>query len=113
MPAKVAAGPHTPQPFPMKHYVIQSKFLRPFAEFGDRVAQHRAYLQTWYDKGAVLCSGPKAAKDGGVIVARANSDSEIEQLIDGDPYRRNGLAEYSYVEFSPVKRQAFLEPWIL
>ena len=96
----------------MKHFLITSEFLKPFEQFGDVVPQHRAYLQTWYDRGAVLCSGPRADKKGGVIWARAEAVAKIDELLAGDPYQRLGLARYSVVEFVPAKRQALLDGWV-
>ena len=61
----------------MKYYVIESHFEKPFETFGDIVPQHRAWLQAWYDKGVLLCSGPKSDKTGGMLVGRADDISAM------------------------------------
>ena len=96
----------------MKHFIIESTYLVPFDQLGEKIALHRAFLQTGYDRGLLLCSGPQASRKGGLIVARAESLDAIEKFMAGDPYQQMGLASYRYVEFEPVKRQAFLEAWI-
>lgn len=96
----------------MRHFVIESTYLVPFDQLGDNIALHRAFLQTGYDRGLLLCSGPQSSRKGGLIVARAESPDAIQQFMAGDPYQQKGLASYRYVEFEPVKRQAFLEKWI-
>lgn len=93
----------------MKYYVIESHFEKPFETFGDIVPQHRAWLQAWYDKGVLLCSGPKSDKTGGMLVGRADDISAMQALIDGDPYHRNGLARYRIQEFDAVKKAAVLD----
>ena len=96
----------------MNYYTIESQFQKPFDQFGEAVGQHRTYLQTWYDKGVLLCSGPKTDKSGGIIIGKAGSISEIEAIIRGDPYNIMGLAKYTVKEFNPVKKAAVLDAWI-
>lgn len=93
----------------MKYYVVEITFLRPRDTFGDAVAQHRAWLQTGYDQGVLLCSGPLSDASGGVLVGRAEDVAPIQALIDGDPYRLAGLASYRILEFDAVKKAALLE----
>lgn len=57
----------------MPFYVIESIFTQPFDTFGDTVAAHRAYLQQGYDDGLLLCSGPKADRQGGILIANARA----------------------------------------
>jgi uncharacterized protein YciI len=96
----------------MKHFIIQSTFTVPFEQLGERVAEHRSYLQKGYDKGWILCSGPQSPKVGGVIVARAPSLQDIQAFFAEDPYAIKGLAQYRFVEFEPLKRQLFLDQWV-
>jgi uncharacterized protein YciI len=96
----------------VKHFIIQSTFAVPFEQFGEAVAAHRAFLQQGYDQGWILCSGPQCPKAGGVIVARAPSLADLQAYFAADPYQLRGLAQYRFVEFEPVKRQAFMEQWV-
>ncbi len=73
---------------------------------------HRAFLQTGYEKGWLLCSGPMVPKSGGVVIARAPEKLDIENFFSDDPYLLNQAATYRFVEFEPVKHQNFLEDWI-
>lgn len=93
----------------MKYYVIESSFQQPFETFGEAVPQHRAWLQEWYDKGVLLCSGPKTDKSGGLLIGRAESIAPLQALVNGDPYNRAGLARYEIKEFDAVKRAALLD----
>lgn len=95
----------------MNYYVLESQFQKPFDQFGNVVAEHRVYLQTWYDKGVLLCSGPKTDKSGGIIIGKAESMADIAAMIGGDPYNVMGLATYTIKEFNPVKKAALLDAW--
>lgn len=98
-----------PSPAGDQYYVIESVFKKPFEEFGDLVPKHRAWLQQWYEQGALLCSGPKADRSGGVIIGRGVEASTMQAMIDGDPYRKSGVAEYQLKGFSAVKKARCLE----
>jgi uncharacterized protein YciI len=96
----------------MLHFLVEITYTVPFEALSGVVAEHRAYLQTGYDKGWLLISGPLNPKTGGLVVAKAPSAEAIREFFRTDPYAMKGLATYNFVEFEPVKRQAFLEEWM-
>lgn len=96
----------------MKHFVIQTTFNVPFEQLGDALTEHRAFLQHGYDRGWILCSGPQNPRVGGIIVVRGPSLADLQAFFAEDPYQKKGLAQYRFIEFEPVKRQAFLEEWV-
>jgi uncharacterized protein YciI len=95
----------------MKHFIVEITFTAPIARIEEIVPQHRAFLQTGYDRGWLLMSGPKNPRTGGIVVARAPSLDEIQAFFGQDPYQLGQVATYRFTEFSPVKRQAFMESW--
>ena len=97
----------------MKHFIIEITHTVPFEQLSPTIPEHRNFLQTGYDRGWLLCSGPQSPKVGGIIVARAPSREEIEKFFISDPYQKKGLAKYRFIEFEPVKRQGFLEEWVV
>jgi uncharacterized protein YciI len=96
----------------MKHFIVEITYTAPFEQLSETVPEHRAFLQTGYDSGWLLCSGPQVPKTGGIVVARAPSLKEIESFFTNDPYQQKGMATYRFCEFEPVKRQSFLEDWV-
>jgi uncharacterized protein YciI len=96
----------------MKHFMIELTYLVPAEQLAEIVTEHRAFLQTGYDAGRLLFSGPQNPRVGGIVLARAESLEEIQQFFSGDPYQIKGLASYRFVEFNPVKFQPFIEPWL-
>ena len=97
----------------MLHFLVEITYTVPFEALSGVVAEHRAYLQTGYDKGWLLMSGPLVPKTGGLVVAKAPSAEAIREFFSTDPYALKGLATYNFVEFEPLKRQAFLEEWVV
>jgi len=96
----------------MKHFMIDIQYKRPVEELAEILPLHRAFLQMGYDAGLLLFSGPKNPKTGGIVIARAESLQAIQAFFAQDPYLLNQAAEYTYVEFEPVKHQEFLKDWV-
>jgi uncharacterized protein YciI len=96
----------------MKHFIVEINYKIPAEQMAEIVVEHRQFLQTGYDRGLLLCSGPRVPRTGGMVVARAASLEEIQRFFADDPYHLHDVAEHHFVEFEPVKRQAFLEDWV-
>ena len=96
----------------MKHFLIDIEYTAPLEIINVIVTEHRAFLQTGYDQGMILMSGPKNPKTGGVVIARAPSMSDIQAFFFNDPYLKHNAAKYQFLEFDPVKKQDFMEDWL-
>jgi uncharacterized protein YciI len=96
----------------MKHFIIEITYTGTPEQIAATVNEHRAFLQTGYDKGWLLMSGPQNPKIGGIVIARAPSLEELQAFFKNDPYPTRKLATYRFVEFEPIKRQPFLESWV-
>lgn len=96
----------------MQHFLVEITYTVPFETLSEVVPEHRAFLQTGYEMGWLLMSGPQNPKTGGIVIAKAPSLDDMHAFFAKDPYVVKGLARYRFVEFEPVKRQAFLEDWI-
>ena len=96
----------------MKHFIIEIIFSKPMEAIEKIVPDHRAFLQTGYDKDLLLCSGPLNPRTGGMVVARAESMEAIQEFFKADPYKLNDVADYRFSEFNPVKFHPILKDWV-
>jgi len=96
----------------MKHFIVQINYTVPVEELGDAIRQHREFLQLGYERGWLLMSGPRVPATGGIVIARAPSQQELEDYFKDDPYKLAGLATHSFFEFNPVKNQSLMTEWI-
>lgn len=96
----------------MKHFIIDIIFKIPFEKIEPIVPEHRAFLQTGYDMGLLLYSGPKVPREGGIVAARAESFEEIQKFFAKDPYALHKAADHKIIEFNPVKHQEFAKNWV-
>lgn len=82
-------------------FVILLKYIKPLSEVDRLVGEHREFLERHYASGCFQLSGRQEPRTGGVILATAASRAEIERIVLGDPFKREGVAEYEIVEFLP------------
>jgi len=85
-------------------WVIQSTYLKSGDELAAVTPRHRAWLDQHYRSGLFLTSGRKLDGTGGVLLAQAESQEQLEAIFRDDPFVLEGCSEYSYTPFTPVKR---------
>jgi uncharacterized protein YciI len=80
-------------------YILISTYTRPIDEVNAQLDHHRAWLARHYETGRVLVSGRRNPTTGGVIVLRADSREQVDELLADDPYTQHGLVDYEIVAF--------------
>lgn len=93
-------------------FVVILRYIRPIAEIEAKIAEHNLFLEEHYNAGRFICSGRQIPREGGVILSWAQSREELEKILDGDPFRSNGLASYELTEFYPTKYSAAFEKFL-
>ena len=46
-------------------------------------------------------SGLKEDNSGGIFIIKAESLEKLEEYLNNEPFKVNGIQEYSFIEFSP------------
>ncbi|TSA85911.1 hypothetical protein FNU79_09040 [Deinococcus detaillensis] len=90
-------------------FVITSRYLKPAELIAEITPRHRTWLDQHYRSGTFLVSGRMPSGAGGVLLAKAETQAELEALFEDDPFVLEGCSEYSYTAFTPVKRGKSLE----
>jgi uncharacterized protein YciI len=90
-------------------YVVLLKYVKPIEEVNRVVAPHRAYLDTLLASGVLIASGPQNPRTGGVFLIKGIDKVELDEVIAKDPFKIEGIAEYTVVEFDPIKKVPALE----
>jgi uncharacterized protein YciI len=93
-------------------FVILMKYLVPIEEVEANTADHRAYLDTLYARGKLVCSGPREPRTGGVVIANVATDLEAMKIVADDPFFERKIAEYEVVRFNPVKSDPRFAPFL-
>lgn len=74
------------------------------ARIDAHMTPHVQFLNKHYASGHFVVSGRKIPRDGGIIVAVANSREELETIVRADPFVARGLADFRIIEFRASQR---------
>nr|WP_281419266.1 YciI family protein [Marinobacterium ramblicola] len=90
-------------------FIVSLTYKCELSEIDTYLNDHVEYLDRQYAAGVFLASGRKVPRTGGVILARADSRQQLEQILAEDPFSVHNLAEYDVIEFVPSKTSKELE----
>ena len=90
-------------------FVISISYKVPFDRIEPHLDAHMQFLDRHYASGHFLLSGRKVPRSGGVILARAGSKTEIQTIIEEDPFYSENLADFEIVEIAPSRAVPGLE----
>jgi len=85
-------------------FVVELIYKATLPEIDAHMKSHVAFLKKYYAAGNFLVSGRKVPRDGGIIIAVADSREQIEGIIRQDPFCARGLADFRITEFRPSQR---------
>jgi uncharacterized protein YciI len=80
-------------------FIIDLDYIVPLEELDQHMVAHVKFLKKYYKKNIFVASGRKVPRTGGVILALADSEDEVHQIMSEDPFTRHELAEYSVTHF--------------
>ncbi|WP_424950157.1 YciI family protein [Deinococcus sp.] len=90
-------------------FIVTSSYLKSKDEVAAVTPQHREWLDGHYRSGLFLVSGRMVSEHGGVILAKCDTQTELEKVFATDPFVLAGCSEYTYEAFTPVKRGKGIE----
>lgn len=83
-------------------FIIQLTYLTPLNEVDKYMQAHREFLDYYYKQGLLIASGPMKPRTGGIIIAATNDKVQLESIFKQDPYYLAEIAEYKFIEFTPL-----------
>jgi uncharacterized protein YciI len=81
------------------------RYRAPVEAIDAATEAHRAYLRELKAAGTLVVSGPVVPRTGGVLLLRVaddNSAAALDAVRDGDPFWKQGLANYELLPWNPV-----------
>tara|TARA_R110000868_G_scaffold408330_1_gene691341 strand:+ start:484 stop:768 length:285 start_codon:yes stop_codon:yes gene_type:complete len=88
-------------------FIIELTYKKPLDDVEKYIVAHRQFLDKFYNSNNFIASGPQVPRTGGIILAKAKSKVEVQDIIEQDPFYINSVAEYRIIEFDPIKRQSW------
>lgn len=84
-------------------FVILLKYIKPIEAIDHHLLTHRAFLDECYQNAILIASGPQVPRVGGVLLSQLKDRSQLEAILSRDPFSIHQLAEYTIIEFDPIK----------
>ena len=82
-------------------YIVSLTYKVSLEALDKEINNHIDCLKKQYAAGNFLASGRKIPRNGGVILAKAQSREELDEILKQDPFNQNNLADYEVIEFVP------------
>jgi uncharacterized protein YciI len=83
-------------------FVVLLTYTKPIEAVDALLPAHREFLRHMYHSGLFLLSGRKEPRDGGVILANAESAEVLQTALAQDPFQTHGVASYQVIQFIPT-----------
>ncbi|AAK76784.1 uncharacterized protein YciI [Clostridium acetobutylicum] len=93
-------------------FILLLKYIKPVEEVDKELENHIKYLNKYYSLGKFICSGRRNPRIGGVILCKAESQKEVKEILEKDPFYLKNIAEYEIIDFSPTKYAEGFEKFI-
>jgi uncharacterized protein YciI len=93
-------------------FIIQLTYITSISEVDKYLQAHREFLDYHYKQGLLLASGPMKPRTGGIIIATTNDKAHLVEVFKQDPYYLAEIAEYKFIEFTPIKHRDELKELI-
>lgn len=84
-------------------FIINLTYKTELERIDHYLNEHVEFLNEQYELGNFIASGRKIPRTGGIILSKASSKSELEKIIEKDPFKIHELADYEITEFIPSK----------
>ena len=90
-------------------FIVNITYKVPLEDVDQHLEAHIAFLNRQYELGTFLASGRKVPRTGGIILAKAENRNALLEVLEADPFKSEGLADYEVIEFVPSKTAPGLE----
>lgn len=84
-------------------FVVLLKYPESLEQIDAHLIAHREFLDEGYRKNYFVTSGPRVPRTGGIIISQLTDRTQLENILNNDPFKIHGLAEYEIIEFTPIK----------
>ena len=84
-------------------FIVILTYLKSLNEVMDFLSEHDIYLDKYFKNKIFIASGRQNPCTGGIIICNAKNRSEVQSIIEEDPFFTNGIAKYDIIEFEVMK----------
>ena len=92
-------------------FVVTLTYVASLDEIDRRMKDHVAFLEECFRAGVFVACGRQVPRNGGVILAVGPDRSDIETIMQHDPFIRENLATFEVLEFRTSLHHPALAPF--
>lgn len=94
-------------------FLIHLRYQRPLSELDGALPGHREFLARHFAAGHFLLSGPLVPREGGLILAQADTRETVLAWLPEDPFVAQGLVTWEVLGWQPNQGAALIPPgWV-
>ncbi len=82
-------------------FIINLTYKVELAQVDEHLEAHIDYLKQQYANSNFIVSGRKVPRTGGIILSKLKDREELLNILEKDPFKVHGLADYELIEFVP------------
>ncbi|MEL6589297.1 MAG: YciI family protein [Bacteroidota bacterium] len=82
-------------------FIINLTYKVPLEDVDTFLSEHIIYLKQQYQAGHFIASGRKVPRTGGIILSTVKTETELQAVLNQDPFMKHNLADYEVTEFVP------------
>lgn len=90
-------------------FIVSLTYKKELSEVEKYFDAHMAYVKKYYAQGNFMVSGRKVPRTGGVILVKASTREEVDQIVKEDPFYSADVADFDVIEFIPSTTAKGLE----
>lgn len=83
-------------------FIVSLTHIKPLEEVEKHLEAHVEYLKKQYAANSFIASGRKVPRTGGVILSKLEDRDTLEKILEEDPFKIHGIADYEIIEFIPT-----------
>lgn len=93
-------------------FILNLTYIKPVDEVEKYLPAHISFLDKYYSAEKFICSGRKKPRKGGIILCNAKNITEVNSILNEDPFYKEKIASYEIIEFIPTKYASNFKPFI-
>ena len=84
-------------------FLLRATYNRPIEEVDQLLEEHKAWIMKNFEAGRILLTARQVPLVGGIILATGGTEEDMVAMLEEDPFKRSGMAEYEVLEYAPVR----------
>ena len=79
--------------------VVVISYTKPIERVDAVRTEHLAWIAEHTKSGKLLLAGRQTSGKGGLLIFNGSTRAEVEAMCKEDPYAKNSVASYDFIEF--------------